>query len=137
MDPMIREFPSNTFYEGRITDSDSIATRTISTLVQAMGRVFQKLAFFDLLNSCESQDETSKTNREEVCFILNLLSMLFNKLAGGNMSHLKGRIGIITPYKAQVRLLKDLVGDWLRQKGLYTGSLKLNDFVEVNTVDAF
>lgn len=53
------------------------------------------------------------------------------------MSHLKGCIGIITPYKAQVRLLKDLVGDWLRQKGLYNGSLKLNDFVEVNTVDAF
>lgn len=63
--------------------------------------------------------------------------MVFNKLTGGNMSHLKGCIGIITPYKAQVRLLKDLVGDWLRQKGLYNGSLKLNDFVEVNTVDAF
>ena len=31
MHPMIRKFPSNTFYEGRITDDESIVTRTHPT----------------------------------------------------------------------------------------------------------
>lgn len=41
------------------------------------------------------------------------------------------RVGIITPYKAQVRVIKDLVCPWLRKSGL-----KSTD-IEINTVDAY
>ena len=40
-------------------------------------------------------------------------------------------IGVITPYKSQVKLLKDYIGPWLRQCGG-----KMSD-IEINTVDAF
>jgi hypothetical protein len=48
--------------------------------------------------SVESVDETSKTNREEAFFTLNLIKMLASHT--DDVTNLKGRIGVITPYKA-------------------------------------
>jgi len=47
------------------------------------------------------------------------------------LRELRGRIGLISPYKSQVRLLKDRFRDKLSQMG---GHL---DYIEINTVDAF
>ena len=77
----------------------------------------------------------SKTNREEAVFILNLLQHLYMNFANKNVSQFKDRIGAITPYKAQVRLIKDLVGNWVRS--LPNPQPRLTDLLEVNTVDAF
>ena len=74
-----------------------------------MSKSLQKMVFFDLLNSLESTDETSKTNRDEALFTLNLIQFISQSFADNDLSQLKGRIGIITPYKAQVMLLKDLL----------------------------
>lgn len=46
-------------------------------------------------------------------------------------STLGGKIGIVTPYKAQVVHLKNALGAWLRKIGS-----QFNE-IEVNTVDAF
>jgi superfamily I DNA and/or RNA helicase len=56
----------------------------------------------------------SKTNRDEAGFILNLLQHLYLNFADKIFSLFKDRIGVITPYKAQVRLIKDLIGNWIR-----------------------
>lgn len=47
------------------------------------------------------------------------------------MQELIGRIGIISPYKSQVRLLKDVVYNKLRDIGVPYNS------IEINTVDAY
>ena len=46
-------------------------------------------------------------------------------------STIKHKIGIISPYKSQVRVLKDCIGPWLRS---ING--KMNE-IEINTVDAY
>ena len=51
MHPMIRQFPSQTFYEGKINDDPSVSTRTLAPILQKMGTLFQRLMFFDLLCS--------------------------------------------------------------------------------------
>ena len=135
MHPLIRKYPSNTFYEGKIQDDSSIAQRVLSPLLKTMSDIFQRLVFFDLTNSQESVEETSKTNREEALFTVNLIQHIFHHLAQGDASLIKDRIGVITPYKAQVRLLKDMLGNWLRSPN-NKSSLRVSDF-EINTVDAF
>jgi len=77
----------------------------------------------------------SKTNRDEAVFILNLLQHLYLNFAHSTLTLFKDRIGVITPYKAQVRLIKDLIGNWVRS--LPYPQPRLNDMLEVNTVDAF
>jgi hypothetical protein len=73
MHPLIRKYPSQTFYENRITDDLTVMKRELNPLLAKLDLVFQRMTFFDLLNSQESHDETSKTNREEALFTLNLI----------------------------------------------------------------
>ena len=84
-----------------------------------------RVKFLDLQTSTESSEETSKTNDEEAQCTLEIVKLLHKG------SNFKGRVGIITPYKAQVKLLKNFIGTWLRSVGG-----KCSD-VEINTVDAF
>jgi len=48
------------------------------------------------------------------------------------MKEIQGAIGVISPYKSQVREVKNKLGPVVRSHGL-----KLEHTVEVNTVDAF
>ena len=68
MDPVIRKYPSASFYENRIQDDVSISTREIPFPIQKLAQYFQKVVFFDLTHSAESVNETSKHNVEEAYF---------------------------------------------------------------------
>jgi superfamily I DNA and/or RNA helicase len=61
-----------------------------------------------------------------------------DSLCSGSAGNLKSRVGIITPYKAQVKLLKSLILPWLRQVfPSQKSSSTLSALVEINTVDAY
>lgn len=85
----------------------------------------RRVKFLDVQKSTESSEETSKSNEDEAQCTLELVKHIHKGI------NFKGRVGIITPYKAQVKLLKNLIGTWLRSVGC-----KYSD-VEINTVDAF
>ena len=105
----IRTFPSYKFYNNLITDDDSVLNRgPLPVLIQNLesSKLFARVNFLDLPKSQESIDETSKTNTDEARYTLALLQTFLDSLCSGSSGNLKGRVGIITPYKTQVKLLK-------------------------------
>ena len=93
--------------------------------------------FFNLHYSRESQSETSKQNPDEVNFIRELLYTLARQLSTSkyykyDLSKLKGRIGIISPYKSQVRQIRGTLARIKNKIGL--GG---EGDIEINTVDAY
>ena len=74
MHEQIRKFPSDQFYEGRITDDDSVKRREMPLMVVKMSkRLRNRVTFIDLPCSSESLEETSKINNQEAKAILGLL----------------------------------------------------------------
>ena len=78
MNPLIRQFPSNQFYERRLKDAESIETRTkdiqfLEGNLKAIQNKFNPIHFYDLSYSKEENSETSKINNDEVDFIEALI----------------------------------------------------------------
>jgi regulator of nonsense transcripts 1 len=78
-------------------------------------------------------NNTSKCNETEAKFIISLIALLAKKISSSTSEdkNLSEKIGIISPYKSQVRLIKQL---------LFKNSHKIKldiKGIEVNTVDAF
>ena len=115
MHPRLAAFPSHRFYEGRLQNADSVLKRDLPSELSVLDHTMQgrRLLFIDLARSKEHTDSSnSKSNSQEAAVTAGILK-LFKKT--------KSDVGVITPYKSQVRLLKSRAG---RQ-------------VEINTVDAF
>lgn len=90
------------------------------------------MLFIDLVASHETLDSVrSKCNHMEAATTVGLLKLL-NAAAKKGLKGLAGMIGVISPYKSQVRLLKNKIGDVTRRVGA-----ELREIFEVNTVDAF
>lgn len=129
MNEKIMEFPSKEFYEGKLVAAEEVKGRTLSDLGVKEPESFKEvlspevpLAFVDtsLINAYEFQPKgsTSYENYEEAKIAVELAFHLHR------MGLSREDIGIITPYSAQVKLIKEL----LLEKGLK---------VEVNSVDGF
>ncbi|XP_074590688.1 uncharacterized protein LOC141846548 [Curcuma longa] len=127
MHPQIRDFPSRYFYQGRLTDSESIAN--LDDEVYYRDSLLHPYAFFDITHGRESHrgGSVSYQNVHEAQFSLRLYEHLqkFVKSNGGK----KLSVGIITPYKLQLKCLQREFDDVLKSeegKDIY-----------INTVDAF
>ncbi len=134
MFPTIRQYPSNAFYEGKIKDGDSVLTRELSLTIENLAKNFGRVVFFDLINSREQIQDLSKVNLSESKFTFNLIQSLIT-LSGNakqGLSSLKKNIGVVTPYKGQVRLLRTE----LEEKHLKSFKCQARD-ININTVDAF
>ncbi|CAN6299882.1 unnamed protein product [Urochloa humidicola] len=127
MHPQIREFPSRYFYQGRLTDSESV----IKLPDEAYYRdaLMAPYIFFDMSHGRESHrgGSSSYQNIHEAQFALRLFEHLqkFLKANGGK----KVSVGIITPYKLQLKCLQREFREVMNTdegKDIY-----------INTVDAF
>ena len=107
MHPSIRAYPSEQFYDGAITDHSSIGNRIAPASISNLSRVITKrLVFFDIMDSEEIFDNKSKCNLEEADFIKILIDYMARKMSlQGTLKYIQNQIGIISPYKAQVRQL--------------------------------
>ncbi|XP_020575440.1 uncharacterized ATP-dependent helicase C29A10.10c-like [Phalaenopsis equestris] len=127
MHPQIREFPSRYFYQGRLTDSESVST--LPDEIYYRDPLMQPYIFYDIMHGRESHrgGSVSYQNLMEAQFALRLYENLQKivKTDGGK----KVTVGIITPYKLQLKCLQ-------RE---FEGVMNSDDGrdIYINTVDAF
>ncbi|XP_072990677.1 uncharacterized protein [Typha latifolia] len=127
MHPQIRDFPSRYFYQGRLTDSESIAN--LGDEVYYKDALLKPYVFYDIIHGRESHrgGSASYQNIHEAQFSLRLYEHL-QKILKDNGGK-KVSVGIITPYKLQLKCLQREFEDILNSeegKDIY-----------INTVDAF
>lgn len=127
MHPQIRDFPSRYFYQGRLTDSDSVAN--LPDEIYYKDPLLRPYVFYDITHGRESHrgGSVSFQNIHEAQFCVRLYEHLQKTLKSGGFG--KVTVGIITPYKLQLKCLQREFEEVLNSeegKDLY-----------INTVDAF
>jgi senataxin len=123
MHPEISAFPSQVFYESRLLDGDGMAK--LREKPWHADPMLGPYRFFDVQGQ-QSSSGSSLTNMKEI----DAAMRLFNKLIAACGSYdFSGKIGIITPYKAQFNAMKRRFQDEYGKSIL--------DTIEFNTTDAF
>ena len=130
MHPAISVFPNLVFYGDGLYNAPSVAVRPFFCEPQ---NGLEPLTFFDLVNAEESSGSSgSKSNAAEASFCVSLfLALLQMSILAGDQADILGRVGIITPYADQVKLIKSKLESVFPKMGI------VGREVEVNTIDSF
>lgn len=125
MHPEISKFPSKEFYKSKLLDGPEMD--------EINKRPWHKVAYYTPYNFFQIDSQHSKNsktmslyNNTEALLCLEIIKDLFSKFPDVNW---QGKIGIISPYKEQVRVLKNT---FFREFGQ-----SINTEVDFNTVDGF
>jgi len=125
MHPEISRFPSKEFYDGRLLDGDNMAKLRAKPWHQSA--ILGPYRFFDVQGVQQNAPRGhSLINIAETEMALRLFARLTTDCTGYDF---KGKVGIITPYKSQLRELRSR---FAQQYGEAIFSM-----VEFNTTDAF
>jgi senataxin len=126
MHPQIRDFPSRYFYQGRLTDSENVASLPDESYHR--DALLRPYIFYDVSHGRESHkgNSVSYQNVNEANFAARLYEYLQSFIKSARIG--KVSVGVITPYKLQLRCLH-------HEFGSISGSDV--DKVYINTVDAF
>ncbi|UCS93430.1 AAA family ATPase [Echinicola marina] len=130
MPEMIMKFSSEYFYQGALKAAEN-------TLQHALGKEEPVIEFIDTAGSGFAEhlekDSLSKLNTEEARFSLGMLEKLIDRLGMEAFQSEKYSISIVSPYKAQVKKLTELL-----EEGEGFGQLReLRDNISVGTIDGF
>lgn len=125
MHPEISQFPSLEFYNSRLTDGDGMLEK--NTRPWHANHLLSPYRFFDIL-SRHQQNERSKSflNQTESKVAVELVEKLMEVLPG---KQFKGKVGIISPYKEQIRNLRN---EFTKKFGA-----SILAEIDFNTVDGF
>ena len=125
MHPEISLFPSNTFYDAKLLDGPGIAR--LRTRPWHQSKILGPYRFFDVQGTHKSAPRGhSLINIAEIEVALKLFERLITDCKGYDFT---GKVGIITPYKSQLRELRS------RFAKRYGDSVLT--MIEFNTTDAF
>lgn len=116
MDPEIALFPSKQFYDSRLVTADCVVGRRSSVATSLLGAE-RSVVFIDTHASGDIRQGTSMINAREGRLAADLARLL--------VSHGITSIGVISPYRQQVMLIRNLLT-----------SVQCAD-LEVDSVDAF
>ncbi|EME89025.1 uncharacterized protein MYCFIDRAFT_55523 [Pseudocercospora fijiensis CIRAD86] len=125
MHPDISLFPSRSFYDGLLKDGPSMAKLRAQPWHKSA--LLAPYRFFDVAGQHESAPKGhSLVNRAEIA----IAELLYDRLRADFPDYdFTSKIGIITPYKSQLRELKNRFASKYGQQ--------IFDFIEFNTTDAF
>jgi superfamily I DNA and/or RNA helicase len=121
----IMGFSARTFYNNRLIAHASVARHVLHgiqfpfTFIDTAGCGFE-----------EKREGTRLSNPEEAAFVLQYLSRLVATVQASAPGGRFPSVAIISPYKQQVELLKDLVYTYPVLK-------EVQDSISVNTIDSF
>ena len=125
MHPEISIFPSNAFYDAKLLDGPGMAK--LRTRPWHQSKILGPYRFFDVQGIQQSAPRGhSLINIAEIEVALKLFERLITDCKGYDF---QGKIGIITPYKSQLRELRSRFAQKFGDSVLTT--------VEFNTTDAF
>lgn len=124
MHPDISAFPSATFYEGRLLDGDNMAA--LRRQPWHASELLAPYRFFDVEGQHQVSKGHSLINVAEIEVAMSLYERLTQDFPNFDFNN---KVGIITPYKSQLRELKS------RFAHRYGDHILQN--VEFNTTDAF
>jgi len=141
MHPDIASFPSKRFYEGKLSnDAGMIPTRKNKgshwkPFHSDTSRRFRPMVFHDVWQGREELSGSSFCNRTEAEYIVDL----FGTLRRQYPNSCPGGVGIITGYKAQKQLLRQLFKQRFGHNWSMGGQSgkRVGDDVEISTVDGF
>ncbi|KAG5192553.1 AAA domain-containing protein [Tribonema minus] len=103
--PAIRAFPSARFYGGRLSDAAAIATRAAPP--HAADPALAPLVVYDLgRHGAEEQHGVSLQNSDEAAFAFDVVARLRGGRGGAYGAAARGRVAVISPYRAQVTRIK-------------------------------
>lgn len=122
MNTQIMGYSSKVFYNNELLANPAVANHLLFPADEPIMFIDTAGCGFE-----EKADGTSTTNPEEAVFLLNHLTKLVEKI---NEQHKSPTIGIISPYKQQVYLLKEL----MLSNSVLTG---YQNNISINTIDSF
>ena len=123
MNDDIMRFSSNYFYDGRVESAPEVKYRGILDLDVAM-------EWIDFRGEGQEVSGESLANKAEAELTLDTLQQYFERIGRQRLQDERIDVGIISPYRAQVQLLRRLV-----MKREYFKPLRRQ--ISVNTVDGF
>jgi senataxin len=125
MHPDISVFPSRTFYDGLLKDGDGMAGLRVQPWHKSA--LLAPYRFFDVKGRHSAAPKGhSLINLAEIDIAMAIYVRLRTDFPDYNFS---GQIGIITPYKSQLRALKDRFATRFGNE--------IEDTIEFNTTDAY
>lgn len=123
----IMDFSSRWFYHGQLQAAPEVAERLVNHMDTALCWIDTSAMDF---SEKESQRTASKLNSKEARLLIHTLRDYVDMIGLNRLQDDRIDFGIISPYKAQVRLIRKL----LKMQKFYRG---LRRQVAVNTVDGF
>ena len=125
MNIQIMGYSSKVFYEDKLVANASVANHLLFSDDEPLMFIDTAGCGFE-----EKADGTSTTNPEEATFMLNHLTEFIESLGNQNLENKFPSIAIISPYKQQIQLLKEL----MQSNPLLMAH---DDKISVNTIDSF
>ena len=125
MHRQIMGYSSETFYQGRLRAHSTVAGHTIFEGAPPLAFIDTAGCGYD-----ERSEGTGITNPEEAAFLVRHVTQLVKELATRHPAAGFPTLALISPYRAQVQLLQELVAQ--------TEALDpWRDYIAVNTIDSF
>lgn len=130
MPEIIMGFSNQEFYNGSLQAAENTKYHLLDDGEPQM--LFIDTAGSGFLEHVE-KDSLSTANDEEAKFTFGLLENLIQKITVETVRSKKFEVGLISPYRAQVRKLRELAFE----EGSYPNLLQIQDHLTIDTIDGF